>query len=134
VSDDSVQRLREVLDAMSHGAGVETLLPYLDPEIDLISTPEFLPDAEDYHGHDGVRAWFDKIGELVEDMRWQPEEIIDAGDRLVAAVLVSGRGRASGVAVELRQFLVVTVRDGKGVRIESYLDRDQALAAARLPR
>jgi ketosteroid isomerase-like protein len=63
--------------------GVDAVIDLCDPQIEWIAVLGVLPDAEDFHGHAGVRAWFDKVGETFRDVRWEAEEITDAGDRLL---------------------------------------------------
>ena len=53
--------------------------------------------------------------------------MIDAGDKVLALVRVSGRGKASGVEVEAYTWNVVTLRDGKPVEI-MYFGDDRAAA------
>ncbi len=131
MSRENVELASKAFDALNQG-GVEALLVYLDPEIEWISTPGFLPDAEDRFGHEGVRRWFEMLGELFDDVRWEAEEFIDAGDRVMVAATTTARGKGSGIPAELTLFHVFTVRDGKAVREESYRDRNQALEAAGL--
>jgi ketosteroid isomerase-like protein len=55
-----------------------------------------------------------------------------AGDIVVADAVQHGEGKASRIEMEQRFFMLFTFRAGKIVRIESILDRDQALEAAGL--
>jgi ketosteroid isomerase-like protein len=66
-------------------------------------------------GRNQVRAWADREGEIWEGghMGWQPEEVTDAGEKVVAFIRTSGRGKASGVDVEAYVWNVWTFRDGK---------------------
>jgi ketosteroid isomerase-like protein len=52
-------------------------------------------------GRGQVQAWSDREGEMWEGghTRWQPEEVIDAGDKVIAFIRTGGRGKASGVEV-----------------------------------
>jgi ketosteroid isomerase-like protein len=131
MSQENVELAREALDAFSRD-GVTGLLAFLDPNIEWVSIPGFLPDAEDRRGHAGVIRWFEQIGELFADTRWEAREFVDSGDRLMIASTVSGRGRVSGAVAETALFHAITVRDGRVVRFESYLERDEALEAAGL--
>jgi ketosteroid isomerase-like protein len=66
---------------------------------------------------------------------WEQElnDVIDCGeDRVVALTRQRGRGSASGVSVELEYAQVITLREGKMVRVDVYLDRERALEAAGL--
>jgi hypothetical protein len=67
------------------------------------------------------------------DLRWDPEEILDFGDRILVAAQQSGRGTGSGVTVGVSVFQLFTVRGGLVIRQEDSLERSQALHAARLP-
>jgi ketosteroid isomerase-like protein len=62
----------------------------------------------------------------------EPEEFIDAGERMVAVVRMTARGASSGALVERQDALVQSVRDGKLVRIDYYNNRAQALEAVGL--
>ncbi len=53
-------------------------------------------------------------------------------DRLVIAITFGGRGRHTGIEVELHPLHVFTVRDGTIVRWQVSLEREQALEAAGL--
>ena len=45
---------------------------------------------------------------------------------------IHARGKASGVPVEMRLAHLVTIRDGKAVRMRAYLDPEEAKRVARL--
>ena len=60
------------------------------------------------------------------------EEFVDAGDRVVVALHLRGRGRGSGVEIDARFFDVYTIRDGKIVRMDEFTERFAALEAAGL--
>jgi ketosteroid isomerase-like protein len=51
---------------------------------------------------------------------------------VIAITRQRGRGASSGVATELEQIHIATLRDGEVVRLDSYLDRDKALEAVGL--
>ena len=128
---ENVELVRSGLDAVNRG-GVEAVLQMCDPEIEWIAIPGFLPDAEDYQGRDGVRAWFEKVGETFGKVEWEAEEIVECGERLLVGLKLQATGRASGIEGEFRIFQVWTIRGGKLVRLESYLSREEALEAAGL--
>jgi ketosteroid isomerase-like protein len=68
-----------------------------------------------------------------DDFHGVPEEFIDSGDKVVAAVTVLGKGKESGVEVNMRVFQVWTLRDSKVVRlVGGYRDRSEALESAGL--
>jgi ketosteroid isomerase-like protein len=87
------------------------------------------------YGRDEVRAWVEREREMWEggQQAWQPEELIDVGDKVLAFVRVSGRGKASGAPVESRTWSLWTLRDGMAVKLEYFGDdRASALEAVGL--
>jgi ketosteroid isomerase-like protein len=131
MASENAELVRRGLEALNRD-GVEGVLQLCDPEIEWISIPGFLPDAQDMHGHAGVRAWFEKIDDAFSEARWDAVEIVDGGERLLVALRLRASGRASGIEGEFQIFQAWTIRAGKLVRLESYLARDQALEAAGL--
>jgi uncharacterized protein len=90
-----------------------------------------VPDAPDvYHGRDGLRAWVANLRQIFEDVRFEPRDVTLRGDVGVIEVAASGKGSGSGVPLEWTAYLVARVRDGKVARIEAFVDRDEAFAAA----
>ena len=86
-----------------------------------------------FRGRQGIRDYFDTLGEVFDDMRIEIEEITDVGeDRLVVELRVSGRGKGSGVNVEQRNGQVWTIVDSKVVRIDSYMSSTDAFEAVGL--
>lgn len=75
-----------------------------------------------------AQDWFDHF----DDLRLEPEELIDAGDRVVAVQRLSWRAKGSGVETELRYAVVYTVSAGKILRGREYMTREQALEAVEL--
>ena len=99
-------------------------------EIDL-SRNIFNPDI--YHGHAGVEEYLGVVEEVWDDFQVVPAELIDAGDNVVTAVTVHGKGKGSGVDVKMDFFNIWTLSDSRVVRIVGgYRDRAEALEATGL--
>jgi ketosteroid isomerase-like protein len=113
----------------------EVILAGFDPEIEYRPSIELMPpDLEAVsRGHDGFRRLWGYWMDAFADLRWDPEEILDFGDRILVAAQQSGRGTGSGVAVGVSVFQLFTVRGGLVIRQEDFLERSQALHAAGLP-
>jgi SnoaL-like domain len=93
------------------------------------------PDLEPvFYGHDGYlrlwRYWLDAF----EDIRWDPEEMIDLGEKILVTTHQTGHGSGSGVAVSEPVFQLFTFRRGLVLRQEDFVDRTEALEAAGLER
>ena len=65
------------------------------------------------------------------DIRFEPREQIDFGDRILVTAEQHGHGSGSGVAVSQTVFQLYTFEGGMVVRQEDFLDREEALRAAR---
>jgi ketosteroid isomerase-like protein len=106
--------------------GLDSLFEYR-PSRDLMP-----PDVEPvFHGHDGYldvwRHWQDAFG----DIRWDPEELLDFGDRFLVTTQQRGTGSGSGVGVSEPVYQVFTLREGLVLRQDDFLDWSEALEAAR---
>jgi ketosteroid isomerase-like protein len=74
-----------------------------------------------------------RISRAFDELRADADELIDAGeDRVVAVLHVIGRMKGSNADVDMRYAIVYTVRDGLIVRGREYATREQALEAAGL--
>ena len=73
-----------------------------------------------------------KIFEIYENFRIEPEEYIDAGDKVVVVARNRATGRGSGVELDQRFAFVWNVRGGKLAHLQVYEDRGDALKAAGL--
>jgi ketosteroid isomerase-like protein len=92
---------------------------YLPPDMDTV-----------YYGHDGYRRFWRQWLDAFEDIRWDPEELVDFGAKALVTTRQSGHGSGSGVAVSQPVFQVFTFRAGLVIRQEDFSDRSQALEAA----
>ena len=106
---------------------------FFDPEIELdLSRNVF--NAAVYNGYRGLQTYLSAVDEVWEGFRVVPAEFIGDGDVVVTGVTLHGRGKESGVDVEMRLFNIWTLRDSRVVRIVGgFRDRSEALEAAGLP-
>jgi ketosteroid isomerase-like protein len=131
MSEENVQLTRRAFEALGED-GPEGLIPYLDPDIEWISIPGFLPDAVDHVGRAGVRRWFMSLSELFDEISWRLDEVVDSQERVMVSCTARARGRSSGIEVEVQIFMSASIGDGRVTRLESFLSRGQALEAAGL--
>jgi ketosteroid isomerase-like protein len=99
--------------------------------------PDFEWDAmhreEPYRGREGALQGAEDWLEPAEEWRVEVEELTDAGeDRVLAVLRVYIRGRGSGVPIDQRIFAIARVADGKIRGIADFTERRDALAAAGL--
>jgi len=73
-------------------------------------------------------SWSAEWGEV----RFEPVEVLDLGDRLLFLGRVKGSGVSSGAAVESDWGVVFTLSAGRLIREQPFFDRQEALAAVGL--
>jgi ketosteroid isomerase-like protein len=128
MSEDDLERARAVLAAFGSG-DMERLLPQFHPDFEGIVPPELSAEPDTYRGRAGVRRYVESFREYVDGLRFVPEGFIDAGDAIVVALRIEGRGRGSGVPFEQRLANRITLRDGLIVAMTAYPSVDAALDA-----
>jgi ketosteroid isomerase-like protein len=112
----------------------EVTLMRSDPEVEYRPAHDLMPpDLEAvFFGHDGYRKLWDRWFGAFGDLRWEPEELLDFGDRVLVTAQQRGHGSGSGVALSERVFQLYKIRRGLSISQEDFTDRDQALEAAGL--
>ena len=102
-----------------------------DPEVEWVAPPHSLLASEEYRGYDGVRRFWTQFLSAWDEYGVEVEELIDAGDdRVVAVMRLSGR--TNELEVDEARSSLLTLRDGRIVRIEPFASKDGALEAAGL--
>jgi ketosteroid isomerase-like protein len=140
MSDENVENLRAFLETWSREKwtleawqrGDVIDMDLFAPDVAYEDTT--LPDhaGEAYRGHEGVvraaKRW-------VEGSEWllvELEQIVGAGDRLVSIHRLRSKARHTGIEFDTPLAYAWTFRDGKVIHFRSFLDPDQAIAAADL--
>jgi ketosteroid isomerase-like protein len=107
--------------------------PFLDPDFEVVDSATLagLGIRPRGRGWEFLRANYREMLSAFESYSERMEELRDLGGGRVLA-LGEARGRPRGGGPEVVQLggVIVTVRDGRIVRIEYFLDRAEALAAA----
>jgi uncharacterized protein len=127
VSEDDIQSVRRIYDALARW-DLDDLVRDLTHDVEW-ELPETVPWGGSRHGHDGVRSFATMFQDHVEGMWADPDEFLDAGDRVVVLGRLSGRARAGGVEFETRFAHVWTLTDGVASRLRSYFDTAPVMAA-----
>jgi ketosteroid isomerase-like protein len=132
MSQENVEIVRDANEAFLAG-DIEGALDALDPEIEWHATVGGIDEGRVYRGRDEVVQAFADYFAVWERMEMRAEKFIDAeDDEVVVFHHEVAKGRQSGAVVETDTGTVQTARDGKIVRVRSYMDRRQALEAAGL--
>jgi ketosteroid isomerase-like protein len=131
MSQENVKRIRGAFAGTT--AGDFSYLPGLiDDSCEFLLPPDF-PGTQVTRGPEGFVSVVREFEEAFEEIRYEPQEFLDQGDRLFVAVRNIGRAKHTGIAIDLVLYWVYTFRDGMVVKMEAFLDRAAALEAVGLP-
>ena len=127
MSEENVEVVHRCIQAFEHDE--EGVLSTVDPGI------EWYPIEEGHslsRGHEAAirvrRSWLESWDGYQVDV----EDTKEGADSVVACLHLTGRGKMSGVEVDLRIYFHFKLRDGKIVYFYEYDDRGEALEAAGL--
>ena len=128
MSGDIVKHLYE---AFAKG-DVPAVLASFDPKVEWKEADSFLyADRNPYIGPNAVaEGVFQRIVSDVEQFTVVPQNIIDAGDTVVAEGRYKGRMKTTGTVVDAQFAHVWQLREGKIVRFQQYTDTLQWRRAA----
>jgi ketosteroid isomerase-like protein len=133
MSQENVEAFRRGIAAYNRG-DVEAMLEELDPEVEWHPLMQMLLGGETtvYRGYQGVREFLEDIDEAFTQLRAEPSEVRDLGERVIAIGHLRGRGRESRAQTEIPVVWLVDFNNGRGVRVREYPDPSEALEAAGL--
>jgi ketosteroid isomerase-like protein len=103
-------------------------------DVELIVPPQFTALGLDtrYRGRqeriDFQRRWKAEWGAV----RFEPEEVIDLGSRLLVSARMTGSGLGSGVAVDNEWATLIAISAGRVIREQDFIDHGEALEAVEL--
>jgi ketosteroid isomerase-like protein len=128
MSQENVDKTRDYIEAYNR-RDFDAAMKYFDPKVQWVLPAHQRSDSG--VGPDEVRRFWESLDETMEELRLDPQEFVDAGDRVAVRLRYFGRGKGSGVEIETEMYhQVTTFRDGIMVRIEYVTSWEQALEAA----
>ena len=125
---ENVEIVRQILAKWAQGdfrGGADDL----DPEVLFIVRPPF-PEPAEVVGPAGISDYMRGFLEQWTGHTIEATGVEAAGDVVLASVVQRGTGSSSGVPVEIPHWMVFEFRGGMIVRIETILDKADALEAA----
>jgi ketosteroid isomerase-like protein len=130
VSQENVDKTRAFIEAYNR-RDFDAAVEFFDPEIDWVLPP--FQSFDSCKGPDEVKRFWKGLDETFEELRLDPQESVDAGDRVAVRLRYYGRGKGSGAELETELYhQVTTFREGTMVRIEYFTNWAEALEAAGL--
>jgi ketosteroid isomerase-like protein len=130
VSTENVETVQRGFAAFNE-SGVEGIIPFLDSDFEATTPPNLASEPDTYRGHEGIRRWFNSFYEVMEEIRWDPREFHEVGDRVVVEFTLRARGKTTGLDFGQDAVMLWELRDGRGTRLELFPTLDEALARAK---
>jgi ketosteroid isomerase-like protein len=130
VSRENVEIVRGSFEAWNRG-DYSAALDLIDPEIEVVVAFQAENDGT-YRGHAGVQEMMRRFWTEFEGRRTEVEEAIAVGSEVVLGVRLYGRGRRSGIEIDMPMWHVWRLREGKAVRWQVLPTKQEALEAVGL--
>jgi ketosteroid isomerase-like protein len=129
MSQENVEVVQHALTAYAE-RGLDALTTFWDADISWRAIEGAPDDVGEMHGPEAVRSYFQDWIDVFDHVTNVPEELVELGDdRVLAVQHATGRAKGSGVETEIRYAVIYTMRDGKILRGQEYIDRNHALEA-----
>jgi ketosteroid isomerase-like protein len=127
MSQENVNKTRQFIEAYNR-RDFEAALEFFDPDIDWVLPEQQRSDSA--RGTDQVMRFWEGLDETFEELRLDPQEFVDGGDRVAVRLRFYGRGKGSGAELDTEMYhQVTTFSDGTIVRMEYFTDWPSALGA-----
>jgi hypothetical protein len=117
------------------GRGLEPAADIIDEIFD--PQVEFSPwlarevERRTYHGREGLRAFFRELGEMLDEVSYEPPEYRPLSDDVIVVLTrLEGAGRGSAVPVARDLGLVYEFQAGLVKRLTAFGSHEEALRAA----
>jgi ketosteroid isomerase-like protein len=127
-----VDLVRQGYEAWNAG-DMRWVLDHLAPGVEWVAAADN-PDPDTYRGYEGVERFWQEWRASVGQLRFEPEQFVEADEQVLVVARRTGRGEHSGAVIADRIVQVFTFgSDGKRVRVEEFFDERKALEAIGRP-
>ncbi len=138
---ERVERLRRGFEAFTRAQSasateadwkdLQELYEFIDAGLEV--NDRILPEANpSERGPEALIANAAQVKEAFGDLIWEPVEIIEHGDYLLARVHVTGKGLSTSLPMDDDIGQVYTLKDEKAIRLDIYRTWEEAREAAGL--
>jgi ketosteroid isomerase-like protein len=131
MSQENVEIVRAAFEAFEDG-DMQAVLGLCDENIEITQAAELLDASRNQRGHAGVLEAFAIWPDLWDDYRIEILRLVDTGDHVLVTTINRGRGKDSGVPVEMPFSFVFSLRAGKITEWRLFMLEEQAVEAVGL--
>jgi ketosteroid isomerase-like protein len=126
MSQENLERVRAGIDAYNRGDLAE-ILAFYDPDVEFVTLL-----LGNHRGKDALEKLMAENEDAISGYHYEIEELIDAGDTVIAVVHLLGAGRVSQIELGDLIAFSATFSDGLCVRQQTFRNKAEALEAAGL--
>jgi ketosteroid isomerase-like protein len=130
MSEENVARLRAAVEAFNQRDETK-FAQLLAPDAEIVPVRAAI-EATTYRGRDAASQYVAAVDESWESLRWEVDEVREAGESVLALGHIRGRGRGTGATIDTSGGWVAQFRDGLITRWRTCISREEALEAAGL--
>jgi ketosteroid isomerase-like protein len=131
MSQESVEIITRMYRAWNSG-DMDALANVFDVEVEVRPALSTFRASTVFRGRDGVAAWYPETFDSWAEMRAEPQHFLDAGERTVVVFGLHARVPGGKVDLDAEIAHVVTIRDGRIVKLDGYDAPGAALSAVGL--
>ena len=122
----NAQTSRAWVEAFNRG-DAEALLKVASAETEWVVAREH-PASTIHHGPEAIASYLNDWRTTMPGLIYEVDEIVEREDFVLLVGRMHGTGAGSGAATEVPVATLTTFRDGLALRVEEYLDPDEARA------
>jgi len=121
-SQESADVVRRFFDAFNAG-DIDAAFAKLSPDIQWTNygAEEKIPFAGSFHGHAGVKAFFDRVGKSIRIIEMTARSLFGAGDQVFGRGVEHSASLATGREYRVEWAHVYQMRDGLMMRFEEFI-------------
>jgi ketosteroid isomerase-like protein len=132
MSQENVEIVRQAAEAFNRRDLVR-LDELTSPDFEFAPLLPALIETTTYRGRDGLRRYFEDADAAWEEIQVRlSDDFRDLGERIVSFGELCGRGRTSGLEVQVPLAGVTEIHEGKLTRLHTYENGAEALKAVGL--
>jgi hypothetical protein len=128
MSQENVELAYRAIEAFNR-RDLDALLALMDDDVEVAS--HFVVIEGGYHGHEGMRRWWQNLLNAFPDFMIEIVEVRELGDVTVAALRIRGHGASSDAPFDAATWQIVGWR-GKCIWWRMFDSQDEALEAVGL--
>jgi ketosteroid isomerase-like protein len=129
---DAVERIKDSYAALNR-RDIDGTMAVLDQDAKWVEHSD-LPEAGSYEGRETIRSFLENFLDSWDEFEQDIEEVHGDEDCVLLFIRLTASGKGSGIDVQSRYAHLWLMREGRGVRVDAYYDRESALAALRSAR